>query len=248
MELFFTNQIQDSSAILDEQESTHCLKVLRHKRGDNITFTDGKGGLYEAEIFEVKGRFCHLKILSKSVKSEDRPYYLHIAVAPTKSLDRYEWFLEKAVEFGADRITPVIGDHSERKIFKKERGDRVILSALKQSLKTTMPLLDETIDLKAFLKSDYVESFSGTKLIGHCNAGEKRELTSIIDSVTPIEGKKRVLILIGPEGDFSPEEVKSAIQNGFMDFTMGDSRFRVETAAVAAVSAIYFLSRRSYPM
>lgn len=170
---------------------------------------------------------------------------MHIAVAPTKSLDRYEWFLEKAVEFGADRITPIIGDHSERKIFKHERGERVILSALKQSLKTNMPLLDETINLREFLKSDSVANFNGVKLIGHCNTGERSELTTIVDSIEPVEGKKRVLILIGPEGDFSPEEVKMAIEKGFSDFTMGESRFRVETAAVAAISAMYFLSRRS---
>ncbi|MDX9782179.1 MAG: 16S rRNA (uracil(1498)-N(3))-methyltransferase [Bacteroidales bacterium] len=245
MELFFTTDIQGSSATLDEQESTHCLKVLRHKRGDKITFTDGAGGLYEAEISDVKGKLCKLNIISQSLKREERPYYLHIAVAPTKSLDRYEWFLEKAVEFGADRITPIIGDHSERKIFKHERGERVILSALKQSLKTNMPLLDETINLREFLKSDSVANFNGVKLIGHCNTGERSELTTIVDSIEPVEGKKRVLILIGPEGDFSPEEVKMAIEKGFSDFTMGESRFRVETAAVAAISAMYFLSRRS---
>lgn len=244
MELFFTNTINGATATLDEQESTHCLKVLRHKKGDRITFTDGAGMLYEAEISLVQGKICHLTIISSTKRDEERPYYLHIGVAPTKSLDRYEWFLEKAVEFGADRISPIIGEHSERRVFKKERGERVILSAMKQSLKTTLPILDETIELKEFLNSTEVEHFKGTKLIGHCNAGEKSELTSIIDSIEPIEGKKRILILIGPEGDFSLEEVKLATNKGFRDFTMGESRFRVETAAVAAVSAIYFLSRR----
>ncbi|MEZ7955036.1 MAG: RsmE family RNA methyltransferase, partial [Bacteroidales bacterium] len=126
MELFFTNTITGTTATLDEQESTHCLKVLRHKRGDKITFTDGTGKLYTAEISNIQGKICHLNILSSSVSGETRPYYLHIVVAPTKSLDRYEWFLEKAVEFGVDRITPVIGEHSERRIFKRERGERVI--------------------------------------------------------------------------------------------------------------------------
>jgi 16S rRNA (uracil1498-N3)-methyltransferase len=244
MELFFTNQIQGSSATLDEQESTHCLKVLRHKRGDKITFTDGAGKLFTAEISNVQGKICHLNILSSTERGEERPYYLHIAVAPTKSLDRYEWFLEKAVEFGVDKVSPVIGEHSERKIFKRERGERVILSALKQSLKTNLPILDETIDLKEFLNSDSVSAFEGAKLIGHCNSGDRSELTTIIDSLKTINGKKRALILIGPEGDFSPEEVKLAIDKGFRDFTMGESRFRVETAAVAAISAMYFLSRR----
>ncbi len=244
MELFFTNTITGTTATLDEQESTHCLKVLRHKRGDKITFTDGTGKLYTAEISNIQGKICHLNILSSSVSGETRPYYLHIVVAPTKSLDRYEWFLEKAVEFGVDRITPVIGEHSERRIFKRERGERVILSALKQSLKTTLPKLDDTIDLSDFLKSESVDGFSGLKLIGHCNPGERSELTTIIDSLIPAEGKKRVMILIGPEGDFSADEVKMALAKGFRDFTMGESRFRVETAAVAAISAIYFLSRR----
>ena len=244
MELFFTNTITGSTAMLDEQESTHCLKVLRHKRGDKITFTDGAGKLYTAEISNVQGKICHLNILSSLDSGKVRPYYLHIAVAPTKSLDRYEWFLEKAVEFGVDRITPVVGDHSERRIFKKERGERVILSALKQSLKTTLPMLDETIDLSDFIKSEAVERFSGAKLIGHCNTGERTELTTIIDSLTPTDGKRRALILIGPEGDFSLSEVNLAISKGFRDFTMGESRFRVETAAVAAISAMYFLSRR----
>lgn len=242
MELFFTTQINGSAATLDEQESTHCLKVLRHKRGDLITFTDGAGKLYEAKISDTKGKFCQLEIISATERAERRPYYLHIAVAPTKSLDRYEWFLEKAVEFGVDRITPIIADHSERRVFKRERGERVVLSAMKQSLKTSLPLLDETAQFKDFASSLYSESFQGAKLIGHCNPGERRELSEIITGLPLLEGKKRVIILIGPEGDFSPEEVSLALEKGFTDFTMGESRFRVETAAVAAISALYFLS------
>ena len=244
MELFYTNNISGAEAQLDEQESTHCLKVLRHRPGDNIVFTDGCGYLYNAQISYVTGKICHLTVTDKKKWGDERPYYLHIAVAPTKNLDRYEWFLEKAVEFGVDEITPVIGEHSERRIFKTERGERVIMSALKQSLKSVLPRLNQPVELSKFLKSEEVSAFEGARLIGHCNDGEKRELTSIIDNLAQVDGKKRAMILIGPEGDFSPAEVELALKNGFRDFTMGESRFRVETAALAAISAVYFLSRR----
>ena len=243
MELFFTNNIIGSLATLDEQESAHCIKVLRNKPGDSIFLTDGSGILFRGEIVSVTGKKCSVNIVESISGRDYRPYYLHIAVAPTKNLERYEWFLEKATEFGVDEITPILGAHSERKVYKKERGERIILSAMKQSLKVTLPKLNEPEDFEKFV-SETCKGFNGDKLIGHCNEGEKVSLTNHLLALKENQEKLRMLILIGPEGDFSPEEVELAKKSGFIPFTMGDSRFRVETAAIAAVSAVYFLSQK----
>ncbi len=243
MELFFTNNIIGSLATLDEQESVHCLKVLRNKLGDSISLTDGSGVLYRGEIASVTGKKCSVNIVESIPGRDSRPYYLHIAAAPTKNLERYEWFLEKATEFGVDEITPILGAHSERRVYKKERGERIILSAMKQSLKVTLPKLNELESFEKFVL-EAGKNFNGDKLIGHCNEGDKVNLTNHLLALKENQEKLRVLILIGPEGDFSPEEVELAKKNGFTPFTMGSSRFRVETAAVAAVSAVYFLSQK----
>lgn len=243
MELFFTNNIIGSLATLDEQESAHCIKVLRNKPGDSIFLTDGSGILFRGEIVSVTGKKCNVNIVERISGRDSRPYYLHVAAAPTKNLERYEWFLEKATEFGVDEITPILAAHSERKVYKKERGERIILSAMKQSLKVTLPKLNEPEDFEKFV-SEAGKSFDGDKLIGHCNEGEKVNLTNHLLALKETREKLRVLILIGPEGDFSPEEVELAKKKGFIPFTMGDSRFRVETAAIAAVSAVYFLSQK----
>ena len=242
MELFFTKNIIGSLATLDEQESAHCLKVLRNKPGDTIFLTDGSGVLFRGEILPETGKRCNINIVESIHGRDSRPYFLHIAVAPTKNLERYEWFLEKAVEFGVDEITPVIGAHSERRVYKTERGERIILSAMKQSLKVSLPKLHEPEDFETFIKTAGA-GFEGERLIGHCNDGEKVNLTNHLLAVAQKE-KLRILMLIGPEGDFSPEEVAMAVNYGFIPFTMGNSRFRVETAAIAAVSAVYFLSQK----
>jgi len=240
MELFFTNNISGSEAILDPEESKHCVKVLRHKRGDEISFIDGKGGLYKGVISETAGNICKITIKESIRDYMARSYFLHMAVAPTKNLERYEWFMEKATELGMDELTPLIGDHSERKVFKPERGERILLSATKQSLKAFIPVLNPVTPAKKFIMDS--DGFKGIKLIAHCNEGSRTDLVRLLErNVMEEKGDKRFLILIGPEGDFSTEEVNLALSHGFLPITLGESRLRTETAALTTVAAIYFL-------
>ena len=242
MELFYTNNItQNREALLNEEESRHCIKVLRHKRGDTINFVDGFGGLYTAEIVSDKEREVRLKIMEYNPEYEKRNYYLHMAVAPTKNIDRYEWFIEKAVELGVDEITPIIGEHSERKLFKQGRGERIILSAMKQSLKAKLPKLNDVTTVSQFLH-DNSSTDNIIKLFGHCRDGERHSFVEVLSSVnTP---NLHIIMMVGPEGDFSVAEIEHALRGGFTAVQMGTSRMRVETAALAAVSGVYLLSER----
>lgn len=242
MELFFTNNISGSTATLDAEESRHCVKVLRHKPGDIVSFIDGKGGLYKGEISATSGKECVIRITETIPDYQARDYFLHMAVAPTKNLERYEWFMEKAAELGLDGLTPIICDHSERRVFKPERGERIFLSATKQSLKARIPLLEKMTSAKEFILGS--ENFEGVKFIAHCNPGERRDLVEFLGQRAKESIGNRFLILIGPEGDFSTSEVELAISKGFIPITLGESRLRTETAALAAVMAIYFLGNR----
>ena len=226
MQLFFIEN-PESEIVLSRQESKHATKVLRKKEGDILNFTDGKGGFYKAEITVADTKKCRLQIISSEQKPKQHNYHLHIAIAPTKNMDRYEWFLEKATEIGIDEITPIICDHSERKVLKTERCNRILLSAMKQSLKFHLPKLNETITLKDFLKQD----FEGNKYIAHCEDGEKTELRKE-------EKANKTTVLIGPEGDFSPAEIEIALQNQFNAVSLGKSRLRTETAGLVAVHTI----------
>ena len=226
MQLFYI-QNPENEIILSAEESKHATKVLRKKEGDILNFTDGKGVFYKAEITISDTRKCRLKIVSSEQKEKQHNYHLHIAIAPTKNMDRYEWFLEKATEIGIDEITPIICHHSERKVLKTERCNRILLSAMKQSLKFHLPKLNEAITLKNFLKQD----FEGNKYIAHCEEGNKTELKEK-------KKEKRTLILIGPEGDFSPTEIELALQNEFKAVSLGTSRLRTETAGLVAVHTI----------
>lgn len=223
MQLFFTENTNDEF-ILPSEESKHITKVLRKKEGDKINFTDGKGNFIIAEITTSDIRKTRVKVIEKIEKEKQHNYYLHIAIAPTKNMDRFEWFLEKATEIGIDEITPIICERSERKIVKTERCNRILLSAIKQSLKYHLPKLNEGISFKDFIKQD----FEGSKYIAHCEEGEKTELRK----------EERNLILIGPEGDFSPTEIKKSIQHNFNPISLGNSRLRTETAAIVAVHTI----------
>ena len=226
MQLFFIEK-PESEIVLSKEESKHATKVLRKKEGDILNFTDGKGGFYKAEITVADTKNCRLQIISSEQKPKQHNYHLHIAIAPTKNMDRYEWFLEKATEIGVDEITPIICDHSERKVLKTERCNRILLSAMKQSLKLHLPKLNETITLKDFLKQD----FEGNKYIAHCEDGEKTELRKE-------EKANKTIVLIGPEGDFSPAEIEIALQNQFKTASLGTSRLRTETAGLVAVHTI----------
>ena len=229
MHLFYLPEMTAAHAALDRDESKHALKVLRLKTGDRVRLVNGKGGLYEAEISGVVENLCTFNILSEIEDNSIRPYRLHLAVAPTKNIDRFEWFMEKATEIGIDEITPIICEHSERKTVNTERCERILVAAMKQSLKSYLPLINEPISLTKFL-----DNVSETqRFIGYCdNEYERVFLGKTYQPTVP------AVILIGPEGDFSSAEVAKAIASGFAPITLGNSRLRTETAAVAAVSVV----------
>jgi len=235
MQLFYTPDIDPSLAqyFLSEEESKHAVRVLRLTVGDKVTLIDGKGGLYKAEIKDAHPKRTILQINSVTTGFNKRNHYLHIAIAPTKNLDRVEWFLEKATEIGIDEITLIICQRSERKEAKAERLNKIITSAIKQSIKAYHPVLNGPVALSQFLK----QPFRGQKFIAHCDEGEK------ISMAQSIEKQNRYLILIGPEGDFTPAEVDAALQNGYKAITLGESRLRTETAALEACFEVNFLNR-----
>lgn len=234
MHVFYTPDITADSYILNEEESRHCMKVLRLVIGDVVHLIDGKGGLYEAEIIAESKRNVTLHVLKTTREYQKRNHGLHIAVAPTKNIDRLEWFLEKATEIGIDTITPLICERSERKIVKEERLNKVITSAVKQSLQAYHPVLNDAIGFKEFISKHTADY----KMIAHCVAGEPRGFISQVS-----KPGQRYLILIGPEGDFTPNEIQLALQNDFKPLTLGNTRLRTETAALAACFEVNYLNR-----
>ncbi len=235
MQLFYNPEITEASKdiIFDKEESRHISKVLRKKEGDTLNLTNGKGFFFKVELTFTSPKQCVAKVITLE-KQTPLPYYLHLAVAPTKLNDRYEWFLEKATEIGVSEITPIICDHSERKVIKQERFDKKIRSAMKQSLKAYLPILNPAITLKEFLKMQ--DSNKSQKLIAHCEETKKLSLKGIIKS------KQSTTILIGPEGDFSPNEIDLAQASGFIPVSLGESRLRTETAAIIACHSIAFVN------
>lgn len=223
MHLFYTPDIEKTLE-LPEEEAKHCIRVLRLKEGDEITLTDGKGHFFKASISMITTKRCSVSILEK--KQENQPWkgYIHLAMAPAKNMGRNEWFAEKATEIGLNELTFLNCRFSERKVIKTERIDKIIISAMKQSLKAQKPVLNSMIKFSDFVK----QSFPGKKYIAHCYAGEKTYLPHLVTS------GEEALILIGPEGDFSEEEVTEAIKQGFIPISLGKSRLRTETAALAA--------------
>lgn len=234
MHIFYTPDITQDTYTLNEEESKHCVRVLRLSVGAVVNLVDGRGGFYTAEIISDNPKKVGLSILKVETEFHKRNHYLHIAVAPTKNIDRIEWFLEKATELGIDEVTPIITDRSERRIVKGDRLSKVITSAVKQSIKAYHPTLNEAISYNAFLNLP----FEGSKLIAHCIDEEKKKYIS--DLVVP---HHKYLILIGPEGDFSPEEVSLALNKGFKPLTLGDNRLRTETAALSVCFEINYLNR-----
>ena len=224
MHVFYTPHIATTQELSGE-ESQHCTRVLRLNSGDKIKLTDGKGYFYLATISAANNKRC-LFTIDETIYQE--PLWtgsLHIAMAPTKNMDRNEWFAEKATEIGLNQLSFLNCRYSERKVIKTERIEKIIVSAVKQSLKARVPLIDEMIDFKSFIKKE----FDGQKFIAHCyEDSEKSFLNNIM------EKGENVLILIGPEGDFSEEEVKLAKENGFKSISLGNSRLRTETAALVA--------------
>ncbi len=224
MHYAYTYKVEDRIAHLDEQEALHCIKVLRLRQGDKLILLDGKANLYDAEFIGAEKKEAIVAIISKTSMLL-RPFTLHIAIAPTKNIDRFEWFVEKSVEIGIDKITPIICNRSERKNVNIERTERLVLSAVKQSISPNIPSVSEAI---AFNK--FIEQCSAThKYIAHCSVDDKCKLFSNL--ITP---KSDYLILIGPEGDFDDEELKFAKTNGFISVSLGDMRLRTETAGLFA--------------
>ena len=307
MELFYSNDICNGICTLNEEESRHCSKVLRHVPGDAINVIDGCGSMYRCTIME-SGKRVVCNIEEQITGFGAHSYHLIMAVCPTKNIDRYEWFLEKATEMGVDVVVPVIGEHSERRIVKPERLEKILVSAAKQSLKGAVPQLLEAISVKEFIRS--AASMPGIKLIAYCGEQEKVTLAEAVAMARELACEPRgtscpepscapgasgtascpvsscapgasgtaccpvsscapgasgtaccpeqadategvlyalgkntpsITILIGPEGDFSPVEVDTAIAAGFLPLTLGTSRLRTETAAVAAVAGVYFM-------
>ncbi|WP_207429184.1 16S rRNA (uracil(1498)-N(3))-methyltransferase [Pedobacter sp. SYSU D00535] len=235
MILFYTPDIAGDNYQLNEEESRHCIKVLRLDTDDEVFLVDGKGGFYKAKITSANAKKTILQVLEKQTDYGKRNYYLHIAVAPTKNIERLEWFLEKATEIGIDEVSPIICDRSERREVKTERLNRIITSAVKQSLKAYHPILNEPRRFRNFI-SETISS-ADQKFVAHCMEGEKFPLKE------KTELGRRYLILIGPEGDFTREELQLAQENGFLPITLGSSRLRTETAALEACFEINYLNR-----
>jgi len=234
MQLFYNPDITENTNefSFSKEESNHIVKVLRKNMGDTLHITNGQGWLFSAEITLANRKNCLVKIVSKSFQPK-RNYQLHMAVAPTKMNDRYEWFLEKATEIGIDTITPIICDHSERKIVKTDRFEKILQSAMKQSLNCYIPKLNQSILFKDFINQD----FTGNLFIAHCEESDKKSFKN------ELKPNSNITILIGPEGDFSVNEIKMAIENKFIPVTLGDTRLRTETAAIVACHSVAFLNQ-----
>jgi 16S rRNA (uracil1498-N3)-methyltransferase len=235
MQLFYTPDIDAASSTyyLNEEESKHCVRVLRLQVGDKVQLIDGKGSFYTAAIIDAHPKRTQLQIVSVQIDFHKRNHYLHIAVAPTKNIERLEWFLEKATEIGIDEISLIICKRSERKEAKAERLNKIITSAIKQSIKAWHPVLNEPMTFNKLISA----SFAGQKFIAHCEPGDRFTLK---DKLKPFD---KYLILIGPEGDFTPKEIDDALNNDFKAITLGESRLRTETAALEACFEVNFLNR-----
>ena len=233
MQLFYNATINEVTETFsfDREESKHIIKVLRKKDGDILFVTNGLGKLFKTEIVLASDSKCTVQIVSFE-KAPTPIFNLHLVVAPTKMNDRYEWFLEKATEIGIQEITPIICDRSERKVINRERFEKILLSAMKQSNALYLPKLNPAISFKEFMKNKN----TGLQLIAHCEETDKKSLKSILQPNTD------VTVLIGPEGDFSEKEIALALEQNYIPVTLGDTRLRTETAAVVACHSVVFFN------
>jgi 16S rRNA (uracil1498-N3)-methyltransferase len=232
MHIFYTPDISGQNYTLDETESKHCVRVLRLEKGNEIKLVDGRGGFFIAEIEDPNPKRCALKVTKSELNFGKRKFNVHIAIAPTKNIERIEWFLEKATEIGINRVTPLLCRYSERKEIKTERLEKVMISAMKQSLKAYLPQLDELTKFGEFIH----QPFAGQKFIAHCEEQHRELLKNAANTGSDY------LILIGPEGDFSTEEINAALKAGFQPVSLGDSRLRTETAGVVACHTFNLLN------
>ena len=234
MQLFYNEFINETSKEIkfDKEESRHIFKVLRKQEGSILNLTNGKGLFFKVTLIHSNLKNCMATVLEVK-RQEPLSYSLHLAVAPTKLNDRYEWFLEKATEIGIDEITPIICDHSERKVIKKERLEKVLISAMKQSLKFQLPKFNNPMNVSTFIQGKN----HGDLFIAHCEGDSKESLKS------RLKQRQSLTILIGPEGDFSWKEIELAFKNNFTPVTLGSSRLRTETAGVAVAQSVAFFNQ-----
>ena len=231
MRLFYSPDISGNTYSLNEEESKHCSKVLRLKEKDIVHLIDGSGGFYKTEIISISNKEVKVRVLNLQKNYQKKNYSLHIAIAPTKNNDRFEWFLEKATEIGIDEITPLLCEHSERKGIKPERFEKILVAAMKQSYKAYLPKLNPLIKFNDFISSTNADQ----KFIAHCEEGAKSNLKK------EIETNKKILILIGPEGDFSNEEIELAKTKNYVEISLGSSRLRTETAGIVPCHSMAFI-------
>jgi 16S rRNA (uracil1498-N3)-methyltransferase len=234
MQIFYAPDITGNTYTLGEKESKHLIRVLRMTKGAAVRLIDGKGNLFEGIISNPDQNGCSIDITGKIVDFEKRNYKLHIAISPLKNPDRFEWFIEKSVEIGIDEITPLICRNTEKPGIKIERVNNIIVSAMKQSLKATKTVLNEPSRFRDFINMDQ----NGIKMIAYCDDSVVRKKVSDVYSKN-----ENPIILIGPEGDFSREEVDAAVVKGFLPVHLGSSRLRTETAGIAACHSIYFINQ-----
>ena len=235
MQLFYAPEISLPRYTLPEEESKHCVRVLRMTVGDELHLTDGKGNMYRCKVVSDNVKRCEVEVVETWPEYERMSYGLTMCVAPTKNIDRFEWFLEKATEIGISEVYPLECDHSERRQIKLEREEKVITAAVKQSLKAYHPVLHDMTSVRDIIAMD----FEGEKYIAHCDSsfGERPYLGNLVKKGA------NTLILIGPEGDFSKEEINFALQNGFKAISLGRERLRTETAAVVATTVVATINK-----
>ena len=237
MQLFYNPDINSSITefIFNKDESRHIVRVLRKKEGDLLSITNGKGFLFKVQIINANDKKCLVKMISFEEKEKNWNYHLHIAIAPTKLNDRFEWFLEKATEIGIDEITPIICDNSERKVLKTERMQKVLISAMKQSLKSELPRLNEPAKFSDFIQSNSPK----LKFIAHCEDPDQKNTLKYL-----LKPNEDLLVLIGPEGDFSSKEISIALQHKFIPLSLGSSRLRTETAGIVVCNTVSIINEK----
>ena len=240
--IFYTPEINNYRCFLNEVESMHAVKALRLKTGDEIALIDGRGGFYKAVIVDPHPKSCELKVVEQQLQYGKRQYRLHIGIAPTKNIARFEWFVEKAVEIGIDEITPLLCERSERKTLSSERLLRIMIAAMKQSKKAYLPQLNEVLSFNDWLKNIACEKTENAqRYIAHCNnASHSKDARELLKDV--YKSGHNTTIAIGPEGDFSMQEVELANSHGLSCISLGTSILRTETAGVAACHSIYFMN------
>jgi 16S rRNA (uracil1498-N3)-methyltransferase len=241
MQLFYNSEISTATKQItfDKIESKHIVRVLRKSENDVLKITNGKGLLFDAKITFASDKKCMADIIDFTQKEKPWKYDLHIAIAPTKNNDRMEWFLEKATEIGIDEITPLFCSNSERRIVKVDRFEKIIQSAMKQSLKFTLPKLNAPVKFRDFINQD----FDGTLCIAHCEAlGKDAKQAKKNPLKLVVKPSEKVTILIGPEGDFSSEEIKKALAKKFLPVSLGESRLRTETAGLVVAQTVSLIN------